>query len=77
MVDENRAAFAAHRNETTVVKAYLEALERERLQPGGVGQRGSERCLRASDAQQAGAGLLGNSKLSGHSSEAFDTAPDA
>jgi hypothetical protein len=76
MVDENRAEIAAHRNETTVVKAYLEALERERLQPGAVGQRSSEGCLRASDAHQADTGLIGDSKLNGHSPEAFDTEVD-
>ena len=76
MVDENRAVFAADRHETTVVRAYLEALDRERLQPGGVGQRGSIEGLRASDPHQAGAGLLGDSKLNGHSPEAFDTEVD-
>jgi hypothetical protein len=77
MVDENRAVFAEDRNETTVVRAYLEALERERLEPGGVGQRGSiEGCLSASDARQAGAGSLGESKLNGHSPGAFDTEVD-
>ena len=77
MVDENRAVFAADRNETTVVRAYLEALERERLQADGVGQRGSiEGCLRASDAHQAGAGWIGDSKLNGHSPGAFDTEVD-
>ena len=70
MADENRAGFAADRNETTIVRAYLEALERERLQPGGVGQRGSIEGLRASDPHQAGAGLLGDSP------EAFDTEVD-
>jgi len=77
MVDENRAAFAAYRNETTVVKAYLEALERERLQADAVRQRGSiEGCMRARDAHRAGAGWIGDSKLNGHSPGAFDTDVD-
>ena len=77
MVDENRAVFAADRNETTVVRAYLEALERERLQADGVGQRRSiEGCMRASDAHRAGAGWIGDSKLNGHSPGAFDTEVD-
>lgn len=76
MIDENRAVFAADRNETTVVRAYLEALERERLQPGGAGQRGMEGSARASDAHQAGAGLNGHSKRNGHSPGAFDTEVD-
>ena len=77
MVDENRAVFAEDRNETTVVRAYLEALERERLQPGGVGQRDSiEGRVRASDAHQADAGLIGDSKLNGHSPGAIDTEVD-
>jgi hypothetical protein len=72
MVDENRAVFAEDRNETTVVRAYLEALERERLQPGGVGQPGSiDGCSRASDAHQAGAGSIGHSTRNGHSPAAF------
>lgn len=76
MADENRAGFAADRHETTVVRAYLEALDRERLQAGGVGLRGAIEGLRASDAHQAGAGLNGHSKLNGHSPGAFDTKVD-
>ena len=77
MVDENRAVFAADRNETTVVRAYLEALERERLQADAVRQRGSiEGCMRARDAHRAGAGWIGDSKLNGHSPGAFDTEVD-
>jgi hypothetical protein len=74
MADENRAVFAEDRNETTVVRAYLEALERERLQADGVGQRGS---MRASDAHEAGAGLIGHSKRNGRSPGAFDTEVDS
>ena len=77
MVDENRAVFAADRHEATVVRAYLEALERERLQPRGVGPRSSvEGSLRASDAHQAGAGWIGGSRLNGHSPAAVDTEVD-
>jgi hypothetical protein len=76
MVDENRAVVAADRHEATVVRAYLTALDRERLQPDRVGQRGSIEGLRASDAHEAGAGVLGDSKLNGHSPWGFDTEVD-
>lgn len=77
MVDENFAVFAAHRNETMAVRAYLEALERERLQPDGGGHQGSpERRLPVSDAHQAGGYWTGRSRRNGHGPGAIVTDVD-